>query len=49
MKKIFVFALLLLLASCGTHKQTIASEQPICRQDLNCTHYGIHEHVFFNW
>ena len=48
MKKIFVFALLLLLASCGTHKQTIASEQPICRQDLNCTNYGIHDHVFFD-
>lgn len=54
MKKIFAFIVLLLLASCAVSENTIAesrpiSDQPICRQDPNCTNYGIHDHVFLTW
>jgi len=49
MKKIFTFIVLLSLASCAVSESVARVEQPICRQDLNCTNYGIHDHVFFNW
>jgi len=54
MKKIFAFIVLLSLTSCALSENIIAesrpiSDQPICRQDPNCTNYGIHDHVFLTW
>jgi len=49
MKKIFAIAVLLLLTSCVATEGIARVEQPICRQDVNCTNYGIHDHVFFTW
>ena len=49
MKKIFAFVVLLLLASCAVSESVAVNDQPICRQDPNCTNYGIHDHVFFTW
>jgi hypothetical protein len=49
MKKIFAFIVLLSLASCVVSESVARVEQPICRQDPNCTNIGIHDHVFFTW
>ena len=49
MKKIFALILLLSLASCVASESVARVEQPICRQDANCTNIGIHDHIVFTW
>ena len=49
MKKIFAIIVLLLLTGCVATEGIAKVEQPICRQDADCTNYGIHDHVFFTW
>jgi len=49
MKKIFTFIVLLSLTGCVATEGIVRVEQPICRQDADCTNYGIHDHVFFTW
>ena len=48
MKKIFVFVVLFLLASCAVSEGIAYENAPTCRYSVDCEISGIHDHVFFD-